>query len=79
MRIVQVAPVPARPISVPAGSGHASPTATICAALMLALIFLVFRIAGILGSPSFPDCSFIVDSVDDSCPIPEIRAGHPLS
>jgi hypothetical protein len=48
MRIVPAAPVPARPLSAPTGSGHASPTATICAALMLALIFLVFRIAGIL-------------------------------
>jgi hypothetical protein len=76
MRIIPAKPVPARPISMPAGS---SPTAIVCAALMLALVFLAFRIAGVLGLPSFPDCSFIGDSVDGSCPIPETRAGHPLS
>jgi hypothetical protein len=45
---------------------------------MLALVFLAFRIAALAGSPAFPDCSFIDDSVGGSCPIPEIRAGHPL-
>jgi hypothetical protein len=79
MRIVPVAPVPARSIAIPAGRGLASPTAIVCAALLLALVFLVFRIAGVLDSPPFPDCSSIVDSVEGSCPIPAIRASQPLS
>jgi hypothetical protein len=76
MRIIPAAPVPARRISIPGGS---SPTAIVCAALMLALTFLAFRIAGVLDAPPFPDCSFIGDSVEGSCMIPEIPAGHPLS
>jgi hypothetical protein len=48
MRIIPAAPVPARPISMPATR---SPTAIVCAALMLALAFLAFRIAGVLVSP----------------------------
>ncbi|MGA2057744.1 MAG: hypothetical protein ABSG88_20860 [Bradyrhizobium sp.] len=56
-----------------------SPTAIVCAALMLALALLLFKIAGALSSSPFPDYSFIGDSVDGSCPIPEIRADHPLS
>jgi hypothetical protein len=79
MRIVPVAPVPARSTAIPAGGGRASPVAIVCGALLLALVFLTFRIAGVLGSPAFPDCSFIADSVEGSCPIPEIRASHPLS
>jgi hypothetical protein len=76
MRIVPAAAAaPAGPASAPAARGYASPTAIVCAALMLALVFLVLRIAGILGSASFPDCSSIGDSVDRSCPTPEIRAG----
>jgi hypothetical protein len=51
MRIVPVAPVTARSIAVPAGRRHASPTAIVCAALTLALAFLVFRIAGVLVPP----------------------------
>jgi hypothetical protein len=43
---------------------------------MLALAFLAFRIAGVVSSPAFPDCSSMGDSVGGSCPIPEIRAGH---
>ena len=78
MRIVPAAPVPAKVVSVSASRGHTS-TAIVCAALMVALVFLAFRIADGLISSAFPDCSFIGDSVDDSCPIPEIRAGHPLS
>jgi hypothetical protein len=35
----------------PAGNGHASPTAIVCAALMLALAFLAFQIAGVMVSP----------------------------
>jgi hypothetical protein len=76
MRIV---PVPARSIFVPADSAQASPAAIVCAALLLALIFLIFQIAHILGSQSFPDCSSIVDSLDGGCPIPETRADHPLT
>jgi hypothetical protein len=45
MRIIPAAPVPARPISIPGGR---SPTAIVCVALLLALAFLVFRIAGVL-------------------------------
>jgi hypothetical protein len=48
MRIIPAAPVPARPISLPAAR---SSTAIVCAALMLALAFLAFRIAGVLMSP----------------------------
>jgi len=79
MRTVPAAPVPARSIAITAGRGLASPTAIVCAALLLALVFLVFRITGVLNSPSFPDCSSIVDSVEGSCPISEIRASQPLS
>jgi hypothetical protein len=75
MRIIPAAPVPARPTSMPGGS---APAAIVCAALMLALFYLAFEIAGVLSS-SFPDCSFIGDSVDDSRPIPEIRTDHTLS
>jgi hypothetical protein len=49
MRIVPAAPVPAKAIS--AGSFHTSPTAIVCAALMLALVFLAFQVAGVLVSP----------------------------
>jgi hypothetical protein len=70
MRIVPAAAVPARPPSLPVAGAHGSPAAIVCAALMLALVFLLFRIAG----GTFPDCSFIGDSVD-GCPILEIRAG----
>jgi hypothetical protein len=41
----------------------ASPTAIVCAALMLALVFLAFRIADEIGPP-FSDFSSIGDSVD---------------
>jgi hypothetical protein len=78
MRIVPAAAVPASPASVPIARDHASPTSIVCTALMLALVFLALRIAGglvALVSPSFPDCSSIGDSVDRSCPIPDIRAG----
>jgi hypothetical protein len=78
MRIVPAAPVPARSMSVPADSRHASAAALVCAALMLSLAFLAFQIAGVLGS-SFSDCSPIGDSVGGNCPIPEMRAGYPLS
>ncbi|WP_298257465.1 hypothetical protein [Bradyrhizobium sp.] len=46
MRSVPAVPAPARPISVRPGSGFASPTAIVCAALILALVFLAFQIAG---------------------------------
>jgi len=49
MRIVPAAPVPTK--AIPAGSFHTSPAAIVCAALMLALVFLVFQIAGVLVSP----------------------------
>jgi hypothetical protein len=48
MRIIPAARVPARPMSMPA---ILSPTAIVCAALVLALVFLAFRIAGVLVSP----------------------------
>jgi hypothetical protein len=70
MRVVpmRIAPVaPARPMPVPPGDGLTSPTATVCAALLLALFFLVFQIASVLQAPPFPDCSFIGGSVKDSC------------
>jgi hypothetical protein len=51
MRIVPAAPVPANAISVSAGGLRTSSTVIVCAALMLALIFLAFRIAGVLVSP----------------------------
>jgi hypothetical protein len=44
MRIVTAEPVPARPMSIPAARAHASPGAIVGAALMLALLFLAFRI-----------------------------------
>jgi hypothetical protein len=69
MRIFPIAPVPARPLRVPDGDRQASPTAIICAALMLALVFLAFQIASVLRAPPFPDCSSIGDSVKDSCPL----------
>jgi len=67
MRIVPIAPVPARPLPVPDSGRPASPTAIICAALMLALVFLALQIASVLRTPAFPDCSSIGDSVKDSC------------
>jgi hypothetical protein len=48
MRIIPATLVPARPISMPTAR---SSTAIVCAALMLALAFLAFRIAGVLVSP----------------------------
>ena len=72
MRTVPAALVPPRPTSALA----ASPMALVCAALTLALAFLAFQIADVLVA--FPDCSLIGDSVDGTCPIPEIRAGHLL-
>ncbi|MGA7073407.1 hypothetical protein [Bradyrhizobium sp.] len=51
MRIVPVAPVPARSTAITAGGGRASPTVIVCGALLLALVFLVFRIAGVLVLP----------------------------
>ena len=75
MRIVPAAPVPARQTSILPARDHASPTAIVCAALMLALVFLALRIAVAFGQSPFPDCSFIGDSVDGSCLISEIRAG----
>jgi hypothetical protein len=63
MRIVPAAPVPAKTASVPASRGPMSPTAIVCAALMLAVVFLAFRIADGLVSSAFPDCSLIGDSV----------------
>jgi hypothetical protein len=68
MRIVPVAPVTAKALPAAAGARLASPTAIICAALTLALVFLAFQIASVLRAPSFPDCSSISDSVKDSCP-----------
>ncbi|HZR71330.1 hypothetical protein [Bradyrhizobium sp.] len=70
MRIVPAAPAPARPPSVPPARDHASSATIVCAALMLALAFLAFRIAGHFGPKPFPDCSFIGDSVEASCPTP---------
>jgi len=70
MRIVRPAPVPAKVIAGPAGNGRTSPTAIVCAALMLALAFLAFQIAGALSSRAFPDCSLIGDSVEANCPTP---------
>jgi hypothetical protein len=69
MRIVPIAPVPAKPLPAPDSGKLASPTAIICAALMLALVFLALQIASVLRAPPFPDCSSIGDSVKDSCPI----------
>jgi hypothetical protein len=69
MRIVPAAPFPAKPLSAPDRAGLASPTTIVCAALLLALVFLGFQIAGaFLRAPSFPDCSSIGDSVKESCP-----------
>jgi hypothetical protein len=51
MRIVPVAPVPARSIAITAGRGQVSSTAIVCGALALALVFLVLRIAGVLIPP----------------------------
>jgi hypothetical protein len=67
MRIVPVALVPARSLRARDSDGLASPTAIVCAALMLALAFLALQIASVLRTPSFPDCSSIGDSVKDSC------------
>jgi hypothetical protein len=74
MRIVPITPVPARPLLGPVGAGQPSPTAIICAALVLALVFLAFQIASDLQAPAFPDCSSIGDSVQDSCPLWSTRA-----
>jgi hypothetical protein len=68
MRIVPVAPVSAKPLPTPARAEAASPAAIICAALMLALVFLAFQIAGALRASSFSDCSSIGGSVEQSCP-----------
>ncbi|HET7886367.1 MAG TPA: hypothetical protein VFL62_09095 [Bradyrhizobium sp.] len=69
MRIVPAAVLPAKPLSVPPSGKSASPAAIICAALMLALVFLAFQIASALRVDSFSDCSSIGDSVSESCPI----------
>jgi hypothetical protein len=69
MRIVPVAPasaelLPARPRAI-----STSPAAIICAALMLALVFLAFQIAGVLRASAFSDYSSIGDSVAESRPL----------
>jgi hypothetical protein len=69
MRIVPVLPAPAKSLSAPPRGRTASPVALICAALMLALVFLAFQIASVLRTSSFSDCSSIGDSVEESCPI----------
>jgi len=60
---------PAKSRSVPTRAKTASPAALICAALMLALVFLALQIASALRTSSFSDCSSIGDSVKESCPI----------
>jgi hypothetical protein len=50
MRIVPASPVPARPILVRPVDGYRSPTAIVCAALLLALVFLAFQIASALAA-----------------------------
>jgi hypothetical protein len=68
MRIVPAAPAPAkRPPLRP--RVETSPTAIICAALMLALVFLAFQIASAVRTSAFSDCSSIGDSVGENCPI----------
>jgi hypothetical protein len=69
MRIVPLLPAPAKSGAVPPRVKTASPAALICAALMLALVFLAFQIASALRTSSFSDCSSIGDSVKESCPI----------
>jgi hypothetical protein len=69
MRIVPIVPVPATPRPMPENGRPASSRAIVCAALMLAIVFLAFQIAGVLKAPPFPDCSSINDSVDGSCPL----------
>jgi hypothetical protein len=69
MRIVPVLLAPAKSLSAPPRSRTASPVTLICAALMLALVFLAFQIASALRTSSFSDCSSIGDSVEESCPI----------
>jgi len=69
MRITPFLPAPAKSRSVTSRATTASPAALICAALMLALVFLAIQIAGVLRTSSFSDCSSIGDSVKESCPI----------
>jgi hypothetical protein len=69
MRIVPVAPASAKPQLVPLRPVSASPAAVICAALMLALAFLAFQIAGVVRASAFSDCSSIGDSVVEICPL----------
>jgi hypothetical protein len=69
MRIVPVAPAPAELFPTRLRAISASPAAIICAALMLALVFLAFQIAGVLRASAFSDCSSIGDSVAESCPL----------
>jgi hypothetical protein len=66
---IPLLPAPAKSPSVPSSAGKASPAALICAALMLALVFLALQIASVLRTSSFSDCSSIGDSVTESCPI----------
>ena len=68
MRIVPAVQVSAKPRPVYTRSGTTSPTAIICVALMLALVFLAFQVASSLRMPSFSDCSSIGDSVEATCP-----------
>jgi len=69
MRITPFMPAPAKSRSVASRAKTASPAALICAALMLALVFLAIQIASVLRTSSFSDCSSIGDSVKESCPI----------
>jgi len=77
MRTVPAASVPARPLPFRSRAETASPTAIICAALLLALAFLAFQIARAELNYSFSDCSSIGDSVGESCP--SIHASGALS
>jgi hypothetical protein len=47
---MRTAPARPRPISVSAVRVDARPAALVCAALLLALVFLTFRIAGVLAA-----------------------------
>jgi hypothetical protein len=69
MRVISLPPTPAKSLPVRPRSLTASPAALICAALMLALVFLALQIASVLRTSSFSDCSSIGDSVAESCPI----------
>jgi hypothetical protein len=69
MRIVPFAPFPAKQPPALHRAQRASPTAIICAALLLALGFLALQIASNLRTTLFSDCSSIGSSVKGSCPL----------